>query len=420
MKVGDNFCSKRHKVLASAHKKPPSVRYARALLPTLYRHTHGRPFGKQVWRSWLKAKLKGRGWSVPSVEETGRLLEALARSRRVGDELHGPAGTWKSQGLRYADQEGSAEVANVLGFARHRSSAKGSNLISWHEYGNTFRLHRSEQRDSYRVSVAPTFKRLTYAVAKRTVEVTGSGAFPGSVVLDPRGSSLKENTPRYTLIYLHSFSSKGSEYLNFPHYFTIANAAVRVVLPTAPMMEQTCFEDWNVWRGKALGWRRIKFTSWFDYLTDKGGLGENHICIASLLEMRERIHALIRHEVQRVGDAKHVIIGGASQGCCVALDAAMTYPEELGGVIGVVGHLLGSTPMDPAKKKMPLHLFHEASDQEMRWRWVKDTVQRLVDQGFNVFSKREPDPTGSGHWIQEIEGDWVRGALRKIIFGDRH
>lgn len=242
-------------------------------------------------------------------------------------------------------------------------------------------------------------------------------AFGSSVVIDPRGSSLGNVTPRWTFIYLHSFSSKGTDYVDFPHYFGLSGAAVRVVLPTAPLLEQKCFEDWMVWKGERLQWRRIKFNAWFDYLSDKAGAAENDICLKSLLEMRERLHGLIQHEVQRVGgDPRRVIIGGASQGCCVALDAAMTYKEELGGVIGLVGHILGSTPLDHSKRTMPLHLFHEASDKEMRWGWVKNTVQRLIDNGFNVTSKREPDPAGCGHWIQDIEGQWIRSALKQIIF----
>jgi len=121
------------------------------------------------------------------------------------------------------------------------------------------------------------------------------------------------------------------------------------------------------------------------------------------------------------GNAKRVIVGGASQGCCVALDAALTYPKELGGVIGLVGHVLYHTPLDrgPELSSMPIHLFQEAKDGEMNWRWVKDIVARVAAAGFNVICKREADPAGSGHWIQEIEGKWICSALREIITASR-
>lgn len=266
------------------------------------------------------------------------------------------------------------------------------------------------------------FKKLSCAIIKRTLRAqTSSGErheFKGCLVIDPRVPVHHPSTPRWTFIYLHGFSSKGTDYTNFPHYFGVGGAAVRVVVPTAPLQEQSCFRDWFVWRGEKLQWRRIKFNSWFDYLTDKAGSAENDLCIQSLLHMRERIHGLIRAEAQRVGDSRRVIIGGASQGCQLALDAALTYPEELGGVVGLVGHILACTPLDaaPEKRNMPVHLFHEATDREMRWGWVKDTVQKLRDAGLSVTSRREEDPTGNGHWIQDIEGDWIRSALRAIIF----
>uniref|UniRef100_A0A7S2H831 Phospholipase/carboxylesterase/thioesterase domain-containing protein n=1 Tax=Alexandrium andersonii TaxID=327968 RepID=A0A7S2H831_9DINO len=270
----------------------------------------------------------------------------------------------------------------------------------------------------FRVACVRAFKRIGCVATKSHLRVNVEGEqadFKNCVVFNPR-QAVASTTPRWTLIYLHSFSNRGTDYLDYPHYFGISGAALRVVLPTAPQLEQDCFKDWMVWRGERLQWRRIKFNAWFNYLTDRAGKCENDIDLESLLRMRARIHALIRSEVARLGgDAKRVIIGGASQGCCVALDAALTYPQELGGVVGLVGHVLGSTPLDPSKRSMPLHLFHEASDKEMNWKWVKDTVQRLIDGGFNVASRREPDPSGSGHWIQDIEGPWIRSALRRII-----
>jgi len=325
--------------------------------------------------------------------------------------------------VRYVDPEGSRAVSNLWGFTRSPRNDQSVG-VSWHEYGTVYRLHRVEPatKPTFKVVSATGFKRVRCVVAKRhLVPESASGervGFKNSVVFAPP-NSLGSTAPRWTFIYLHSFSNRGTDYIDYPHYFGVSGAAIRVVLPTAPQLEQTCFRDWMVWRGERLQWRRIKFNSWFDYLTDRAGKCENALDLESLLRMRARLHALIRSEVQRLGgDPKRVIVGGMSQGCCVALDAALTYPEELGGVIGLVGHVLGGTPLDPAKRAMPLHLFHEASDKEMKWKWVKDTVQRLIDGGFNVISRREQDPSGSGHWIQDIEGPWIRGALRRIIFSN--
>ncbi|CAE7219692.1 unnamed protein product [Symbiodinium sp. CCMP2592] len=66
----------------------------------------------------------------------------------------------------------------------------------------------------------------------------------------------------------------------------------------------------------------------YTQLHSGGGVAENEICIKSLLAVRERLHGLLRQEVQRVGDPRRVIVGGASQGCCAALDAALTFEQD--------------------------------------------------------------------------------------------
>merc|ERR1719221_591592 len=130
----------------------------------------------------------------------------------------------------------------------------------------------STGRVLYKVDSVSAFKRVGCVPAKRDIKVSADGEqaeFKGVIVFDPCSKTLGSTLPRYTLIYLHSFSNRGADYFDYPHYFGISGAAVRVVVPTAPQLEQTCFKDWLVWRGDRLRWRPIRFSSWFDYLTDR-------------------------------------------------------------------------------------------------------------------------------------------------------
>jgi len=391
-------------------KRQLTLKHAQRLLPNLYAFTKGAHFEAEAWLRWLRGFRPGL--QLPSVQEASELLMQLSQSRRVDRKVLPAPAAWKPQGVRFMDEQGDARVQNLHGFEEQ------SGLLTWHEYGGLFRLRRHpSERGIYAVERSAALQRARAIVSRRTVGLQAGkkSAFKSSIVIDTLPPSGPVMEPQWSFIYLHSFSQKGTDYLDFPHYFNVCGANVRVVVPTAPLLEQQCFKDWYVWRGERLQWRRIKFNAWFDYLTDKGGVAENEICIKSLLAVRERLHGLLRQEVQRVGDPRRVIVGGASQGCCAALDAALTFEQELGGVIGLVGHLLSSTPLDQKKLNMPLHLFHEEADKEMRWKWVKPSVQRLIDAGFNVSSKRERDPAGCGHWIQEIEGTWIRSAMRHIV-----
>lgn len=390
------------------------LRQAQRLLPRLYAATKGSNFDAQAFRAWLATQVTS---DLPTVEQASSLLTKLSQNRRHENKWRPAPAAWMPTGIRFEDQEGEAHIQNVCGF--DEKALGPSRIMGWNEYGFVYRLTLQDAaRGLYSVVRSKAFKRANGLVSKRTYNLDKKTSFKSCVVMDlPPGRCISE--PKWSLIYLHSFSQKGTEYMDFPHYFNVCGASMRVIVPTAPLLEQECFKDWYVWRGgHDPGWRRIKFNAWFNYMTDKGGVAENTICQESLLAIRDRLHKLIRHEVQRVGDPRRVIVGGQSQGCCAALDATLTFEQELGGFVGLVGHLLRSTPLplDDSKHNMPLHLFHEENDKEMRWKWVQGTVQRLIDAGFNVSSKRERDPAGCGHWIQDIEGRWVRSALRQIIF----
>lgn len=215
------------------------------------------------------------------------------------------------------------------------------------------------------------------------------------------------------MIYLHMFSLTADRYMDFPQFFGGHGAALRVILPQAPMRPQPCYDTWWEWNSRRGRHELKRHTAWFDYLTDSGGVRENRMDVSSLRETRQLLHAIIEQEVRRTGDPRRVIVGGSSQGCCTALDAAFTYPQTLGGVIGLVGNLLDCTPI--AGKDLPVFLFQEASDREMRWSWVRKGVARMRRERCNLTLKRERDPSGGGHFIGHVEGLWVRSALRKII-----
>jgi predicted esterase len=206
---------------------------------------------------------------------------------------------------------------------------------------------------------------------------------------------------------------------------------VKVVIPTAPNRELSIFDEWwvpvqerkNKSDSEDASSRSrprqkvVQFRAWYDYLTDADGKREDHINFQSLLEVQRALHSDISREADELGGRfDRVIVGGKSQGCCTALDATLTFPHRLGGFIGIVGHILGCTPVDPdgPQVKIPMHFFHEPEDHLMRWEWVQKGEQRLKDAGYHVRSRRQPDPEGNGHYVDGVEGAWIRSALRMI------
>jgi predicted esterase len=113
---------------------------------------------------------------------------------------------------------------------------------------------------------------------------------------------------------------------------------LKLVFLNAPEREVSCYGD-----------ERPRLQAWHDYFTDHGGDEgrpelEEEIDEAHVAWSRARIHAAIDAEVALLGgDHSRVAVGGASQGCCMALDAALTHPAVLGGVFASFGQVYACT-----------------------------------------------------------------------------
>lgn len=364
-----------------------------------------------------------------------------------------------SLGFRFSDpsKSGSWAASNLKGY-RHRTVSKARHIcrIAWHDYVEELqltsgvegiglkrrlrtrtveaevqrRLRPSRGEPAGRVVITSfTRRKLAEDKRRRIPTQTQLHRLLPAVIIRPLAPVA---VTQWTLIYLHGMGHPAvGNYGSHPHFFLDGSIALKVVLPTAPMREVSCFDNWwtkvkprinSLQSGQKPRWRLKRFFSWYDYISNSDGLKEDAIDLDSLLVVRKILHGIIRREAAELGGRSHrVILGGKSQGCCTALDAALTFPERLGGFIGVVGHLLGCTAVEPQGPQCatPLHFFHEPDDAIMRWPWVSAAEQRLRSAGYNVHSRRCADPEGHGHFIGGVEGRWVRSALRRICSRSR-
>jgi len=205
-----------------------------------------------------------------------------------------------------------------------------------------------------------------------------------------------------TLVYLHPFGSGFEGYTRDDY----AQDWVRLVLPHAPYRPITCYKN-------------EPMASWYDYLTDYGGEAEDDLAEDTLDDTRSQLFQLLDAERLLLGEenmsndiCKRLFIGGCSQGCGVALDAALRYPVCLAGFIGVVGHCLSRTPLG-MHQGMPLHFFRKVDDQVMQWSWVQGTLSRLREAGYAHLHLHDPAP-GRHNRSSSLEAGWIREAVGHI------
>lgn len=135
----------------------------------------------------------------------------------------------------------------------------------------------------------------------------------------------------HSFIILHGFTmtSEDMEYLkNKISNILPKKINVNYILPQAPKRKITIYNE--------------EETAWFDYYTENV-YTEEKISIDDLKESRLYIHSLIDEEISKLNDPGKVFLVGYSQGCCQMLDAGLTYPKKLGGLIGFKGHILSYT-----------------------------------------------------------------------------
>eukprot|EP00434_Breviolum_minutum_P020319 symbB.v1.2.017921.t1/scaffold1409.1/size120616/6 len=217
-----------------------------------------------------------------------------------------------------------------------------------------------------------------------------------------------------TLIYLHGCSCNAGQYLEdgweLPWTGKERWPGLRTVLPDAKVMRQPWGDE---------------EPSWHAYVKRSSNKVGN---FSTLEETRDRLAHVVYAEVERLhGQGHRVFLGGASQGCTVALDTYLLQARKLllGGFVGSVGFIptdrQGFRGASNALEKLinshqqrhrPIWLQCATDDHELvPWRSdVKPSLHRAVGRLPGLHVK---EVEGRGHILDEWEGEFVRQFLEK-------
>ena len=73
-----------------------------------------------------------------------------------------------------------------------------------------------------------------------------------------------------------------------------------------------------------------------------------------------------------------------SQGCCMALDAGLTFPQEIGGIIGFKGHLIKRTLKDLSTNQK-VWVCHGFNDKTIFYDFATETYNRLKEKNKDIY-----------------------------------
>lgn len=94
------------------------------------------------------------------------------------------------------------------------------------------------------------------------------------------------------------------------------------------------------------------------------------------------MHAVIAREAVAVGGVENVVLLGESQGACVALDAALTYPFDVGGVFVSYGQLYSKSPVPKERSALRVGAFVGSGDTTIGPQLALRSYCRLLESGY--------------------------------------
>lgn len=158
---------------------------------------------------------------------------------------------------------------------------------------------------------------------------------------------------------------------------------------------------------------QAKLHTWYPYSALEP-IEKNQPYLSSALQA---VYDLIQQLITENIPLEKIVLLGFSQGACLALEYAARHPQNLGGVVGLSGGLIGSK-IDPENysgnlQNTPVYIGIGASDQHIPLKRIHQTADIMKQLEGNVSKKIFPN---TGHTIAEEEVKFVRGLLANIIY----
>ena len=206
--------------------------------------------------------------------------------------------------------------------------------------------------------------------------------------------------PRYSVIWLHGLGADGNDFAPVVPELKLNDIGpLRFIFPHAPVQPVTINNG-------------MSMRSWYDiYVADL----VRHEDEAGLRASQRSVEALIARENSRGIPTERIVLAGFSQGCAMALQTGLRYPEKLAGIIGLSGYLpLAATAENErhtANQSTPIFLAHGTMDPVVQFERAQASLELLQKLGYDVRFKTYPMPHSV--CLEEIQD--IAAFLREIL-----
>lgn len=174
--------------------------------------------------------------------------------------------------------------------------------------------------------------------------------------------------PEFTIIWLHGLGADGNDFVPIAEQLQLpADLAVRFVFPNAPSIPVTINQGYVM-------------PAWYDvYQTNLSAEVDEQ----GIQRSTDSLHDLIGQENERGIPAERIILAGFSQGGLIALNAAISYPEKLLGVMALSTYLPAQM-ISSAAHELEIFQAHGRMDNVIPYSEAADTRHRLEQAGYRL------------------------------------
>lgn len=206
-------------------------------------------------------------------------------------------------------------------------------------------------------------------------------------------------TPGASVIWMHGLGADGSDFIPIVKELDLRGCpGIRFIFPDAPAIPVT------INNGHVM-------PAWYDIYTPDLVKREDE---AGLRKSQSQIEQLIAQEIARGIAANKIVIAGFSQGCAMALQTGLRYPEKLAGLMCLSGYLplrdLIETERASANQDTPIFMAHGTQDPVVTLARAQQSHQILKQLGYTIAWHEYPmqhsvcaaEVSDIGSWLRQV------------------
>lgn len=205
-----------------------------------------------------------------------------------------------------------------------------------------------------------------------------------------------------SVILLHGIGADGHDFEPLPPELGLpATARVRFVFPHAPSRPVTVNAG-------------MQMPSWYDILEMQI---DRKVDVAQLRSSAEQVLELVERERARGIAAERIVLAGFSQGGAVAIEAALTCPHRLAGMMVLSSYFATADSIEPsgANDELPALVCHGTADPVVPQVLGQKAARTLEERGHPVTWRTFPMEHGVCPEEIALIGQWLTRRLNLTV-----